>query len=81
MIPQNFSSNLCSNTAHLYFIFAAQLENNDTKDNQYEQKKQGMKGQLIATTKTFSIVSLLNWRISTIRFGTRGKRLRSFARW
>ena len=26
-----------------------------------------MKGQLIATTKTFSIVSLPNWRISTIR--------------
>ena len=40
-----------------------------------------MKGRLIATTKTFSIVSLPNWRISTIRFGTRGKRHLSFARW
>ena len=40
-----------------------------------------MKGRLIATTKTFSIVSLPNWRIFTIHFGTREKRHRSFARW
>ena len=40
-----------------------------------------MKGRLIATTKTFSIVSLPNWRIFTIHFGTREKRHLSFARW
>ena len=40
-----------------------------------------MKGLLIATTKTFSIVSLPNWRIFTIRFGKREKRHLSFARW
>ena len=40
-----------------------------------------MKDRLIAIIKTFSIVSLPNWRIFTIRFGTRGKRHLSFARW
>lgn len=40
-----------------------------------------MKGQPTAIIRIFSIVSLPNWRIFIIRFGTREKRLLSFARW